>query len=207
MEISENTVKVNSYTPNTTFDTGIWLFFLIELVLFGGWFILYAVGKPAYTVEFKLAAMNMNSGLGLLNTILLATSSLILSTGYKGLLNNNRYLAVFGIWLSSIMAIVFFIGRIAELYSVYELGGVQSLFELMNAESGEIAYYGLFYFTMLTHIVLLLIGFVLIKFVVAGLSEKKFRNANTTHYEKASIYWHMVTLVGILFYPLFYLFH
>ncbi len=55
---------------------GMWLFLFTELILFGGLFIVYAVYRFTHQEEFHLAAQELNTTIGLINTIALLTSSM-----------------------------------------------------------------------------------------------------------------------------------
>lgn len=51
-----------------------WLFLFTELLLFGGLFLLYGAYRFEYADGFKVAAADMNSFIGAINTIILLTS-------------------------------------------------------------------------------------------------------------------------------------
>ena len=69
---------------------GMWLFLFTELILFGGLFIIYAVYRFVHQQEFHLAAQELNTTLGLINTIALLTSSMTAATVH------HRYPAIRG---------------------------------------------------------------------------------------------------------------
>ena len=71
---------------------GMWLFLFTELILFGGLFIIYAVYRFRIPEEFHLAAAELDTFVGTVNTMILLTSSLTvamsitaLQEGRKGL--------------------------------------------------------------------------------------------------------------------------
>ena len=53
-----------------------WLFLFTELILFGGLFIVYAVYRFAHPDAFHLAAAELDTFVGTVNTLILLTSSL-----------------------------------------------------------------------------------------------------------------------------------
>ena len=53
-----------------------WLFLFTELILFGGLFLVYAVYRFKHPEEFLLAASELDTFVGTVNTIILLTSSL-----------------------------------------------------------------------------------------------------------------------------------
>ena len=55
---------------------GMWLFLVTEMVLFGGLFIGYSYMRARYPSEFHHAGTELNATLGVINTVVLLTSSL-----------------------------------------------------------------------------------------------------------------------------------
>ena len=55
---------------------GMWLFLVTEMVLFGGLFIAYSYMRHKYPVEFHHGGAELNATLGVINTLVLLTSSL-----------------------------------------------------------------------------------------------------------------------------------
>ena len=54
---------------------GMWLFIFTEILLFGGLFLVYAVMRHRYSVEFHQAAHQLNAFIGTVNTVVLLLSS------------------------------------------------------------------------------------------------------------------------------------
>lgn len=69
---------------------GMWLFLFTELLLFGGMFLLYAGYRFLYPDGFKAAALEMNSFIGAVNTIILLTSSLSVALSIAALQKNQK---------------------------------------------------------------------------------------------------------------------
>jgi len=55
---------------------GMWLFLVTEIILFGGLFISYSYMRSLYPTEFHHAGSELNATIGILNTLILLTSSL-----------------------------------------------------------------------------------------------------------------------------------
>ena len=58
---------------------GMWLFIFTELLLFGGLFIVYSVYRFMNQDAFHLAAEELNTTIGAINTILLLVSSMTIA--------------------------------------------------------------------------------------------------------------------------------
>ncbi|MDP3831515.1 MAG: cytochrome c oxidase subunit 3 family protein, partial [Ignavibacteriaceae bacterium] len=74
---------------------GMWLFLFTELILFGGMFIVYAIYRFTHQQEFHLAAKELNTLFGTLNTIILLTSSLTMALSITALQKNQKGLSIF----------------------------------------------------------------------------------------------------------------
>ncbi|NIV03357.1 hypothetical protein GWN26_03045, partial [Candidatus Saccharibacteria bacterium] len=64
------------HTDEVGAKLGMWLFLLTELLLFGGMFILYSVYRGSHSHDFFLAASELDTFIGTVNTLALLTSSL-----------------------------------------------------------------------------------------------------------------------------------
>ena len=70
---------------------------------------------------------------------------------------------------------------------------------------GEILYFGL-YFTMTgLHALHVIIGMVILSFVLAWVSRNKITQQRSAILENGVLYWHLVDLIWIFLFPLFYL--
>ena len=69
---------------------GMWLFLFTEILLFGGMFLVYAVYRYQYPDQFHIAGMELNTGIGTLNTIILLTSSLTVALSIAALQRENK---------------------------------------------------------------------------------------------------------------------
>ena len=58
---------------------GMYLFLFTEIILFGGMFLLYAVYRYNYALDFHHAAEELNVSIGVINTVVLLTSSLTMA--------------------------------------------------------------------------------------------------------------------------------
>src|SRR5574338_507146 len=86
---------------------GMWLFLFTELILFGGMFILYSVYRFKFPADFHLAAKELNTIVGTLNTAILLTSSLTMALSITAIQRRQKALSLFfqfiGIVLISVM--------------------------------------------------------------------------------------------------------
>ena len=73
---------------------GMWLFLFTELILFGGLFIVYAVYRFSHPSEFHLAAQELDTFVGTVNTIILLTSSLTVAMSITALQEGRKGIAI-----------------------------------------------------------------------------------------------------------------
>ncbi|HMT11933.1 MAG TPA: cytochrome c oxidase subunit 3 family protein, partial [Ignavibacteria bacterium] len=86
-----------------------WLFLFTELLLFGGLFLLYGAYRFEYADGFKVAAAEMNSFIGAVNTIILLTSSLSVALSIAAMQRSHKKLALGMLWFTILCGIAFLI--------------------------------------------------------------------------------------------------
>ena len=186
---------------------GMWLFLFTEVLLFGGLFILYAGYRFAYPDGFVAAASEMNTFIGAVNTIVLLTSSLTVALSIAALQKNHKRLALNLLWFTIVCGLVFLTNKYFEWSHEIHNGIYPKGPALDNMSSGEIIYFGL-YFTMTgLHGLHVIVGMIFIGFVMNFISRDIITSTNFQKLENAGLYWHLVDLIWIFLFPLFYLIH
>jgi len=186
---------------------GMWLFLFTELLLFGGMFLAYAVYRFQFPDFFKLAALELNTLLGTINTIVLLTSSLTMALSITALQKGNKKLSSFYLLLTLSFAVVFLINKYFEWSAKISHGIYPGSEELINKNNGEIIFFGLYYVMTGLHALHVIIGMVIITFMWVFLNRNVITTDNYVKLENAGLYWHLVDLIWIFLFPLFYLIH
>ena len=94
-QINETTVvKEHLHRDDDASKMGMWLFLITELLLFGGLFLVYSVYRFTFPEQFSLAAMELNTTVGTLNTVILLTSSLTVALSIAALQKKNKFLSI-----------------------------------------------------------------------------------------------------------------
>jgi cytochrome c oxidase subunit 3 len=235
-----------------------WLFLFTELLLFGGLFLLYAVYRAKYPADFHVAAAELDTFVGTLNTIILLTSSLTMVTAIAAIQHGNRKLSIGMLWITVALGLWFMVNKYFEWGAKFEHGLYPNSEYLLQHAHGEILFFGL-YFTMTgLHGLHVLIGMGLLSVVawrmpgkphddvqfkgealagkgarVALLGEsgeklwsgediddsvdevtikvryrpvrKRIHMRHFSSLENCGLYWHLVDLIWIFLFPLFYL--
>ena len=73
---------------------GMWLFIFTELLLFGGLFLVYSVYRYMNPEAFHLAAVELNTTIGAINTVILLVSSMTIAMSVSALQMKNKKLTI-----------------------------------------------------------------------------------------------------------------
>jgi len=184
---------------------GMWLFLITELLLFGGLFLVYAVYRFTFPEQFSLAAMELNTTVGTLNTIILLTSSLTVALSIAALQKKNKFLSVIFLVLTEIFALEFMVNKYFEWSAKISHGIYPGSEELLNRSDGEILFFGLYYTMTGIHGLHVIIGMVLLFIMMILIIKNKITSDNLISLENSGLYWHLVDLIWIFLFPLFYL--
>ena len=184
---------------------GMWLFLFTELILFGGMFILYSVYRYKYPEAFHLAAKELNTIIGTFNTAILLTSSLTMALSITAVQRKQNALSVFFQMLTIVLALAFMVNKYFEWSAKFHHGIYPGSDTLLGKPAGEIVFFGLYYVMTGLHGLHVIIGIVLIA-VMMRLTSKRIINSDSyVKLESAGLYWHLVDIIWIFLFPLFYL--
>lgn len=184
---------------------GMWLFLFTELLLFGGLFILYAVYLTRYPHEFATAGKQLDLILGTLNTVVLLTSSLLAAMSVSAIQRNERSSAVRLLAGTIICALVFLAVKYVEWGAKIGHGTFPGSPSLKAGPPGESVFFGLYYITTGLHGLHVLIGAALLFWVAAKVRRGAVHSGDFVLLENGALYWHLVDLIWIFIFPLYYL--
>jgi len=187
---------------------GMWLFIFTELLLFGGLFIVYSVYRFMNQDAFHLAAEELNTTIGAINTVLLLISSMTIAMSTSALQLKKKGATLALLAVTVILGIVFLVNKYFEWGIKFEHGIWPGSEHLLNDFSqGEILFFGLYFVMTGLHALHIVIGLAII-LVAAWRVHKGTVNENRAALvENAGLYWHLVDLIWIFLFPLFYLIH
>jgi cytochrome c oxidase subunit 3 len=184
---------------------GMWLFILSELILFGGLFILYAVYRYKNPVDFHHASRELEVILGTLNTIILLTSSLSVAACIAAIQRGQRKLSVSLLMATMALGLLFLVNKAFEWGSKIEHGIYPNSQALLVRAKGEVLFYGLYYVMTGLHGLHVLVGICVLCVMLILLLKEKINQTHFTTLENSGLYWHLVDIIWIFLYPLFYL--
>lgn len=182
-----------------------WLFLFTEVLLFGGMFLLYSVYRSRFTLDFHDAASELNIILGSANTIVLLTSSLSMAMAITAIERGDKRLSIILQSVTILLGVVFLIDKYFEWGAKFHHGIYVGSDVLTAKGHGWILFYSLYYVMTGLHGLHVLIGIVLLGimlfFTVSGVIDR----TDFVKLENAGLYWHLVDLIWIYLFPLFYL--
>ncbi|HEX9252419.1 MAG TPA: cytochrome c oxidase subunit 3 family protein [Ignavibacteriaceae bacterium] len=184
---------------------GMWLFLFTELILFGGMFILYSVYRYKYPEAFHLAAKELNTIVGTFNTAILLTSSLTMALSITAIQRKQKALSIFFQLITIVLALGFMINKYFEWTAKFHHGIYPGSETLLAKPSGEIVFFGLYYVMTGLHGLHVIIGIVLIAVMMRFTSKEIITSDSYVKLESAGLYWHLVDIIWIFLFPLFYL--
>lgn len=186
---------------------GMWLFLFTELLLFGGLFLLYGSYRFQYSDGFKVAAADMNVFIGAMNTLILLTSSLAVALSIAALQKGQKTLCMALLWFTQLCGIGFLVNKYFEWSHEIHNGIYPGGPALENMSQGEVLYFGLYYTMTGLHGLHVIVGMAFIGFIMVFIHRDKITATNYQKLENSGLYWHLVDVIWIFLFPLFYLLH
>lgn len=187
---------------------GMWLFIFTELLLFGGLFIVYSVYRYLNPEAFQLAGHELDTFIGATNTVILLVSSMTIAMSTSALQQKNKKLTIYLIVITLILAVVFLVNKYFEWGLKFEHGIFPGSEHLKtDFGQGEILFFGLYFVMTGLHALHIIAGMII---MMVALYKVQIGTTNASRpllLENAGLYWHLVDLIWIFLFPLFYLIH
>jgi len=204
-----NFVMVNSghNRDDEASKLGMWLFLFTELLLFGGLFLVYSIYRYMNADAFLNASYELNVVMGTVNTIVLLTSSLTVAMSITALQKGNVKLSLALIWATIVFAGVFLVIKYFEWTTKFDHGLFPGMDHYNHLEPGEKLFFFLYYFMTGLHGLHVIIGGIVLGFVIRGIKKGTVNQGRFIFLENGGLYWHLVDIIWIFLFPLFYLIH
>ncbi len=186
---------------------GMWLFLFTEVLLFGGLFILYASYRYIYPEAFIVASGELDVFMGGINTVILLTSSLTVVLSIVALQKGNKRLSLNLLWITVFCGLLFLVNKYFEWGAKFHHGIYPKGPALQEMSEGEVMYFGLYYVMTGLHGLHIVVGLAFIGFVMWQIKKDVLTATNFQRLENAGLYWHLVDIIWIFLFPLFYLIH
>jgi len=193
------------HKDDTGAKLGMWLFLFTELLLFGGLFLLYAVYFKRYPHEFATGGTQLDWGMGAANTAILLTSSLFAAMAVTAAQRAEPRRAVLLICGTILCAAGFMVIKYFEWSAKIGHGIYPGSEHLKGGAPGESVFFSLYFMTTGIHGLHVLIGGALLAWIAVRVRGGEVTADNYILLENGALYWHLVDLIWIFIFPLYYL--
>lgn len=176
-------------------DLAIWFFIFMELLVFGIFFIVYAVMRIQNIEMFNHYQLTLNRELGAANTLLLITSSYFVVRAVQAIRINNVKSCIYWLYAALVGGMGFLILKSFEYSDKFSEG--------INLSTNT---FYMFYLSLtMFHFLHVVLGMLILFAVVLKAKRGAYTAQNHTGVETGASYWHMVDLVWIVLFPLVYI--
>ena len=184
---------------------GMWLFLVTEIVLFGGLFIAYSYMRYRYPAEFHHAGSELNVRLGVINTIVLLTSSLTVALSIVAIQRAEIRTTISLLSVTVGLGLTFLVIKGFEWAAKFQHGLYPSSAHLATLPPGEQVFFGLYYTMTGLHGLHVLVGVSVLAVLARMVARGSIRQDRFIHLDNGGLYWHLVDVIWIFLLPLFYL--
>jgi cytochrome c oxidase subunit 3 len=196
---------MNMETSGARGRIGMWLFISTEVLLFGGLFLLYAMYRLKHPAAFHAASGELDRVAGTLNTLVLISSSLLAALSIHALRGGERRSAVRFLGATIALGAAFLAVKAFEWGAKFGHGLYPSSPVLLERPAGQILYFGL-YFTMTgLHAVHVIVGMSVFAYALVLIGRGRLSPERPMLLENGGLFWHLVDVIWIFLFPLFYL--
>jgi cytochrome c oxidase subunit 3 len=196
---------METHQDNTGSKIGMWLFLLSEIILFGGLFLLYSSYRYKNPFDFHLAAWELNRVLGTINTLILITSSLTIALSILFVQKGDRKLSMILLSATIFLGLLFLGIKYVEWTAKIEHGLYPNSPRLLGRSKGEVLFFGLYYSMTGLHGLHVLVGIFVLSVMLVLMMRGKINENRSVPLENTGLYWHLVDIIWIFLFPLFYL--
>jgi cytochrome c oxidase subunit 3 len=184
---------------------GMWLFIATEIILFGGLFLLYSMYRLKNPADFHAGSLELNRVLGTLNTVILLTSSLTVACAIAALGNGRPKQSALFVVATIACAFGFLTVKAFEWTAKFHHGLYPNAKVLLSLSKGENLFFGLYYMMTGLHAVHVLVGIGVLSVMLIRVLRGAITPANPVYLVNSGLYWHLVDIIWIFLFPLFYL--
>jgi cytochrome c oxidase subunit 3 len=184
---------------------GMWLFIFTEILLFAGLFLVYSVFRFKYPVLFHQGALELNVTIGSLNTVVLLISSMTVAMSLTAMQKNNKKLALTLLFITILCALIFLFNKYLEWGAKFNEGLYPGSELMLKLERGHLLFFSLYFFMTGLHALHIIIGMVILSIAFIKIRKGTLHIGKYMLLENGALYWHLVDLIWIFLFPLFYL--
>ncbi|MEO7037699.1 MAG: cytochrome c oxidase subunit 3 [Polyangiaceae bacterium] len=187
---------------------GMWVFLGSELLLFAGLFALYGAGRAANPGAFREGITHATKTLGSINTAVLLVSSTSVALSVELLRRGRQKQSIAALCVTILLGIVFLALKLTEYGEHFREGispGGAGYFFALHQAPGLALFWSLYFISTGLHAVHVCVGLVLLGLTTRRVLQGHIHSARFYTLHNAALYWHLIDLVWIFLWPLYYL--
>jgi cytochrome c oxidase subunit 3 len=200
-------------TMEQQFDTaklGMWLFIATEILLFGGLFVGFGMMQSRYPREFVEAHEHLKRWQGALNTVVLLVSSFTMVLAVQSAKTNKKGKTVGFLALTIACACIFLVVKYFEYSHKFEEGWLPGKYyhavgDSIQGSHGYATFFSFYFMMTGLHGIHIVVGIGVLTWILMRAKRGEFSNAYYTPVELVGLYWHVVDMIWIYLFPLYYL--
>lgn len=176
-------------------ESGTWVFLFGDMAVFGAFFVTFLVERAHAPEVFDAARKTLHLGIGVANTLVLLTSSLLVVLALNALRAGHHAVATRAVAVAIGCGIGFIALKVVEYVS------------LAVAGHGPGANHFFLYYVILTglHLFHVCLGLGALSFILTQTRRSALSTTRTALVEGAACFWHLVDLLWIFLFALLYL--
>jgi cytochrome c oxidase subunit 3 len=186
---------------------GMWLFLATEILLFGANFVGYAVYRNLFHDGFAAASHHLSKTLGLVDTVVLVTSSFTMAMGHHFGRERKHAIGTLLLIITAGLGLAFLAIHSYEYWHDVTEGALPGKFYRVEDAMlpGASMFYTLYFIMTGLHSLHVFVGVVILLWLAWRTSRREFDEVYDTPLELGGMYWHLVDLIWIFLFPLLYL--
>jgi cytochrome c oxidase subunit 3 len=200
-------------TMEQQFDTakiGMWLFLVTEVLLFGGLFVGFGLMQHQYPREFIEAHTYLQRPLGALNTVVLLFSSWTMVMAVNAAQTSQKAKLLRYLLMTIICAFIFLTVKYFEYSHKFAEGLYPAMFykhagDAIPGSHGYATFFAFYFMMTGLHGIHILVGIGLLAWIYRRAQKNEFSKAYYTPVDLVGLYWHIVDMIWIYLFPLYYL--
>lgn len=200
-------------TMEQQFDTskiGMWLFLVTEVLTFGGLFAGFGLMQSKYPMEFVEAHEKLQRWAGATNTVVLLASSFTAVMAVLMARTNQAKKCAMYLWITVGFAGIFMCIKAYEYSHKFEEGLLPGKFyshhgDLIAGSHGYATFFSFYFMMTGLHGLHVLIGMVLMSWLAIRARRGEFSEKYYTPVDLVALFWHLVDMIWIYLFPLYYL--
>jgi cytochrome c oxidase subunit 3 len=187
---------------------GMWIFLASEMLLFAGLITLYSAGRVLHPEAFDEGIGHNLRWLGSINTLVLITSSFTAALAVHAAKALKRGSTLRMLGATAVLGLAF-LGFKSYEYAQHLLEGAgpggETHFFAAHPTPGLPLFFSLYYLTTGAHAVHVIVGLIVICVLMTKVFRRVLEPRLSHHVELGALYWHLVDVIWIFLWPLYYL--